>query len=95
MSGEFIPAGVPCVVLDDTIEHPFVVGDIVSRMGADEQEVIGVNWAGDLIEVRCIKAPAAYDDAEPWCKVGDVESNLARRYELVRPAATRLEVLPP
>lgn len=90
MTADFIPAGWPCIVLDDAIEHPFVVGDIVTRMGADEQEVIGVNWAGDLIDVRCIKAPPSYDDAEPWCKVGDVESNLSRRYALVRPAAKRL-----
>lgn len=94
MTGEFIPAGSPCIVLDNAIEHPFIVGDIVTRMGADEQEVIAVNWAGDMIDVRCIKAPEPWEDGVTWCKVGDVESNLARRYELVRPAAKRLEVLP-
>lgn len=86
MSGQFIPKGAPCVVLGNAIEHPFIVGDIVTRDGTDEQEVIDVNWAGDLIDVRCIKAPAAWEDGVTWCKVGDVESNLARRYELVRSA---------
>ena len=57
----------------------FNVGDIVSRIGTDEQEIVGINHAGDLIDVKCIKAP--HDN---FCNVGDVESNIPWRYTLVR-----------
>lgn len=61
----------------------FQVGDIVTRDGTDEHEVIEAD--DDLcIRVRCTKAPR-----EPWTEVGEEEFNLARRYELVRrPTAT-------
>lgn len=56
----------------------FEVGDIVSRDGTDRHEVIAVPERGQMIEARCIAAPES-----GWCQVGDVESNLARRYSKV------------
>lgn len=56
----------------------FEVGDIVSRDGTDRHEVIAVSERGQMIEARCIAAPES-----GWCQVGDVESNLARRYSKV------------
>lgn len=57
----------------------FEVGDVVSRMGDDEQEIVGRNDLGDLIEVRCIKP-----DAHGVFKTGDTEWNIPWRYELRR-----------
>lgn len=53
----------------------FELGDIVTRAGDDEHEVIEL--ADDLITTRCTK-PAN------WINVGETETNLARRYALVR-----------
>lgn len=64
----------------------FKVGDLVSRDGTDVQRVTEINEAGDLITVVCIEEPPGFleDDGtrgEPWCKVGETETNLARRYQ--------------
>jgi hypothetical protein len=56
----------------------FKVGDQVTRDGSDIQEVIAVGGYDD-ITVRCIKAPEA-----KWCKVGEIERNLAGRYIAVQ-----------
>ena len=66
-------------------EFPFKVGDIVTRDGTDLQRILEINEAGDLITVECIKEPLGWlnDDGtrgEPWCRLGDREDNLARRY---------------
>lgn len=67
----------------------FRVGDLVTRDGTDLQRVIEAN--GDLITVECVKEPLGWlqEDGvtrdEPWCKVGDREENLARRYEHAGP----------
>lgn len=53
----------------------FRVGDIVTRDGSDLQRITAINDARDLIDVECIRAPQS-----GWCAVGDVESNIARRY---------------
>jgi hypothetical protein len=69
----------------------FVVGDIVTRDGRDEQRVTATTEerAGpgcpEMITVECIKEPPGFvdDDGsvwEPWCKLGDVEENLTRRH---------------
>lgn len=68
----------------------FEIGDIVTRGGDDRQRIIDVNDAGDLIEVECIKEPlgSLNEDGtrgEPWCKLGDRESNLTRRYSHPEP----------
>lgn len=52
----------------------FRVGDIVSRDGTDRQEVIEVGEYGE-IKVKCVKAPKTR-----WIKIGEVETNLSRRY---------------
>lgn len=57
----------------------FKIGDIVSRIGTDEQEIIDIGPFGDTFTVKCIKAPH-----DGFCSVGDCESNIPRRYELVR-----------
>ncbi len=63
----------------------FKVGDIVSRDGTDLQRVLEINEAGDLMLVECTKEPLGYlkDDMtrdEPWCRLGEQEWNLTRRY---------------
>ena len=65
--------------LKDEKWRTFNVGDIVSRIGTDEQKIVGINHAGDLIDIKCIKAPH-----NNFCKIGDVESNVPWRYTLVR-----------
>lgn len=63
-------------------EPNFKVGDLVSRDGSDVQRIIKTNAtpdsAPDLITVICIVAPRT-----GWCDVGDVEDNLASRYNYV------------
>ncbi|MCT8000580.1 hypothetical protein NZL82_01670 [Sphingomonas sanguinis] len=68
---------------------PFKAGDLVTRDGTDLQRVVRVNPFGDLLDVECVHEPLGYllDEHgtrdKPWCRVGDIESNLARRYSLV------------
>lgn len=54
----------------------FQGGDLVTRDGTDVQRVIYVNEDGTAIEVECVKAPSS-----GWCKVGEREYNMARRYD--------------
>jgi hypothetical protein len=63
----------------------FEIGDIVTRGGDDRQKIIDIGDVGDMIEVECIKEPLGYPNedgsrGEPWCKLGDREWNLTRRY---------------
>ncbi|MBN8973151.1 MAG: hypothetical protein J0H51_14180 [Rhizobiales bacterium] len=63
----------------------FRVGDIVTRDGSDRQRVIGTDADGDdaptTITVECIKEPNTDElSPAPWCRVGETEFNLARRY---------------
>ena len=55
----------------------FQVGDVVCRNEEDEHIITGINWDGMMINVKCIKGDYCFD-------VGDVESNLASRYVIVR-----------
>lgn len=52
----------------------FKIFDFVRRSGSDIHMVIGFNEAGDLMDVLCVKAES------PWCRIGDIEDNLPRRY---------------
>jgi len=61
----------------------FKLNDVVTRMGDDEQVVIGVGDLGDMIEVRCTKP-----DHMGVFQIGYTECNLERRYELVKEEAT-------
>lgn len=64
-------------------DAPFLPGDIVTRDGTDEQVVLGPDpsdpFFGTIIDLRCIKAPES-----GWIAVGERESNLPGRYQLVR-----------
>jgi hypothetical protein len=61
------------------------VGDIVSRDGNDEHEILAFNDCRDLIEVRCIKEPPIYLGAdEPWTRLGETDTSVTRRYSFVR-----------
>ncbi len=66
------------------------VGDIVTRDGSDEQEILEL-FGGDppdTLTVRCVKEPPPGEGAtEPWCRLGDEETNLVRRYHFVRAKA--------
>ena len=76
----------------------FEIGDVVTRGGDDRQKIIDIGDVGDMIEVECVKEPLGWlnDDGtreEPWCKIGDREWNLTRRYrfpdeELLMPLAS-------
>jgi hypothetical protein len=54
----------------------FQVGDLVTRDGSDVQRVTEVDNDYFCLTVECIRAPNG-----GWCKVGDVEHNLSRRYD--------------
>lgn len=55
--------------------HRFRKGQRITRDGTDEHVVIAV--IDDItIEVECVVAPTT-----GWCKVGERDTNLARRYE--------------
>ena len=56
------------------------IGDIVTRDGTDEHEIVGINESRDLLDLVCIKAPDG-----KWIAVGEHDSNLTRRYSFVRP----------
>jgi hypothetical protein len=64
----------------------FLAGDIVTRDGTDEHEVIEIDKDSYCMTVRCIKAPESR-----WATVGEEEFNLVRRYAFVRPGHLRLE----
>jgi hypothetical protein len=55
----------------------FEVGDIVTRGDGDRHRIVSITEDRFSMDVECIKAP---HDSMPWCKVGEVESNLCRRY---------------
>lgn len=63
----------------------FKVGDLVTRDGTDVHRVIEV-IESDLIVVECVKEPLGYLNEDgtrdpPWTKIGERETNLARRYD--------------
>lgn len=61
------------------------VGDIVSRDGNDEHEILEIDEWAEMLLVRCVKEPPIYEGGdEPWTKLGEDEYNLVRRYEFVR-----------
>ena len=75
------------------MNNSFDIGDIVTRDGTDEHEVIAItgNDAFDLITVRCIKEPILFEgDSEPWIHLGEEEVNIPRRYSLVRKGIVRI-----
>jgi len=55
----------------------YEVGDTVTRMGKDEQEIMTIDYGLMLLDVKCTKEGGCF-------KLGDVENNLIRRYRLVR-----------
>lgn len=66
-------------------EEHFQVGDIVTRDGTDRQRVIEANEGYGNITVECIKEPLGFLNEDgtrdpPWCKLGEREANLERRY---------------
>ena len=54
------------------------VGDFVTRDGTDVQVVVYLTEDGHSGEFKCVRVPASV-----WCKVDDIEYNLARRYSPV------------
>ncbi|WP_398482528.1 hypothetical protein [Tardiphaga sp.] len=61
----------------------FKVSDIVTRDGSDRQRVVETDGHSPpmTITVECIREPATDElSPEPWCKLGEREFNLARRY---------------
>lgn len=63
----------------------YEVGDIVTRDGTDEHEILEIDYDWITMTVKCIKEPKIWEGSdEPWIKLGEEESNLIRRYELIR-----------
>ncbi len=70
-------ANSPIVRRDSPIRRlQFEVGDLVTRDGTDVHRVLYVQPDQHSMEVVCVKAPES-----GWCKVGDKEFNLCRRYD--------------
>ena len=61
-------------------EAEFKPGDIVSRDGTDQHLVTKRDPGALIMTVVCTQAPET-----AWCAVGETETNLCRRYSLVRP----------
>lgn len=79
-----LPAVRPAVLEGDLLpasewreaDDRYGIGDLVTRDGTDVQRVISLDGDGaDTGEFECVKAPAS-----GWCKVGEIEFNLTRRY---------------
>lgn len=62
----------------------FEVGDIVSRDGSDEQRILDIDYDWGIMTVECVKEPTS-----KWILKGEKESNLIRKYNLVRKAGER------
>lgn len=75
---EYIPRD-QSVFIAPELPVAFLVGDIVTRDGSDEHEVMETEPGYGFIKVRCTKRPAS-----GWCEVGDIEDNVMRRYTFVR-----------
>jgi hypothetical protein len=56
-------------------DRVYKLGDLVTRDGSDIHEIIEEDEGYGAIIVKCVKAPSS-----GWCKVGDVEMNMAGRY---------------
>jgi hypothetical protein len=66
-------------------DKEYEVGDIVSRDGSDEHEILWIDYPSMLLSVKCTKEPLPFEDGNiPWAKTGEVEDNLIRRYSLMR-----------
>jgi len=68
----------------DLGDKKYEVGDIVTRDGTDEHEILTIDYDYGLILVKCIKEPFAEKGEEPWISLGETEHNLIRRYSLVK-----------
>ena len=67
----------------------FEIGDIVTRGDGDVHVITKVDGT---ITMRCVKEPRIFHGAdEPWCRVDDVESNVACRYFYADPEIEALE----
>jgi len=55
------------------------IGDIVTRTGHDEQEIIKKNESGDLMDFKCIK-----DHPDEIFGIDEIESNIPWRYTWLR-----------
>lgn len=53
----------------------YSVGDVVTRDGVDRHRILDIDYDFLTLRVECIRPSA-------WCKFGDVEDNLIRRYQL-------------
>ncbi len=62
----------------------YEVGDIVTRDGTDEHIIKDIDYDFMLVGVECVKEPSTSGKNEPWTKIGEYESNLIRRYSLIR-----------
>lgn len=69
--------------------HVFEVGDLAVRASDDIQRVTWVSEGGSLATFECVKAPVS-----GWCAVGDVETNLTRRYQPQNEKAQRANAEP-
>ncbi len=60
------------------------VGDIVTRDGTDEKIILEIDEDYFMLTVKCIKEPKIFYGDEAWIKIDETESNLVRRYKLLR-----------
>ena len=68
------------------------VGDVVTRDGTDEHEVLEIDYDWGTMKVKCIKEPAIWSGgSEPWTKLGEIEENIIERYTLVMKNITKGE----
>lgn len=69
-------------------------GDIVTRDGTDEHLVFSENEGYGNIDVVCIKEPHVTDgNGKPWISIGEIETNLERRYNFLRKSTNMNDLL--
>lgn len=66
-------------ICDWCLEVDIEIGDIVTRRGDDEQEVVDIDREWGTMVIKCIKEPL-----DKWIKKGEIENNLINNYRLLR-----------
>lgn len=61
----------------------FGIGDYVTRGDGDVQRVDWIGDCGDVGVFVCVVEPQHEAGDEPWCRVGESEENVTRRYSAV------------
>jgi len=71
-------------ILHEVSQNDWKPGDIVSRTGTDEQQIISIDHGYGVMSVVVIKPDEPDLDGHIIFEIGDEENNLMQRYSFVR-----------